>query len=75
MLRRLAIVIPRIPLFLIVAVISREVKETDEELVRIAMKNAGRHYYNISVRTRSFNRELRARMPRAGYRKITGGGT
>ena len=63
--RRPAVIAPRIPLFLITSVVRREVKKAGEELVRIVVKKVGRHYYNVSVRTRSVNRELRSYVPQA----------
>ena len=65
----------KIPLFRISAIVKKEVKKASEELVRIMVMNAGRHYNNISVRTRSISRELRAKVPRAGYRESTGAGS
>ncbi len=70
--RRAAVVSPKVPLFLIPAIIKNEVKKAGENLVRIVVKKAGRHYYNVSVRTRSISRELRAKVPRAGYRESIG---
>jgi hypothetical protein len=70
--RRAAAVSTKVPLFLIPAIIKKEVKKAGEELVRIVVKKVGRHYYNVSVRTRSISRELRAKVPRAGYRESTG---
>jgi hypothetical protein len=62
--RRPAVVTPGIPLFLIASVVSREVKQAGEELVRIVVKKVKGHYYDISVRTRSVYRVLRPEMPR-----------
>jgi hypothetical protein len=73
--RRAAIMTQKIPLFRISAIVKKEVKKASEELVRIMVMNAGRHYNNISVRTRSISRELRAKVPRAGYRESTGAGS
>ena len=70
--RRAAVMTPKVPLFLISAIIKKEVKKAGEELVRIVVKKAGRHYYNDSVRTRSINRELRAKVPQAGQREDCG---
>ena len=56
--RRLAIIVPRISLFLITTIAGREVKK------------AKGHYYNVSIRTRSVNRELRSSVPRAGIPDI-----
>jgi len=64
--RRPAQVLPGIPLFLIPPVIRREIRHAGEELERIVVKKSGRHYYNISIRSRSVNRELRAEVVRAG---------
>jgi hypothetical protein len=55
-----------VPLFLIPLVIRQEIKKAGEELERIVVKKSGRHYYNISIRSRSINRELRAGVVRAG---------
>ena len=68
--RRLAIIVPRISLFLITTIAGREVKKAGEELMRIVVKKAKGHYYNVSIRTRSVNRELRASVPRAGIPDI-----
>ncbi|OPX65168.1 MAG: hypothetical protein A4E34_02452 [Methanoregula sp. PtaU1.Bin006] len=65
--RRPAVLTPKVPLFLIPSIIQKEVKRAGEELVRIVVKKAGRHYYNVSVRTRSICRELRMKVPQAGY--------
>jgi hypothetical protein len=58
--RRPAIVIPKIPLFLIASVVSREVKEAGEELVRLVVKKVKGHYYDISVRTRKIIHPLQS---------------
>jgi hypothetical protein len=63
--RRPAIVMPKIPLFLIASMVSREVKEAGEELVRIVVKKVKGHYYDISVRTRKLCRALRAEVPKS----------
>jgi hypothetical protein len=63
--RRPAIVMPKIPLFLIASMVSREVKEAGEELVRIVVRKVKGHYYDIIVRTRSVCRALRPEIPRA----------
>ena len=67
---RPAIIMPRILLFLITSMVSREVKKAGEELMRIVVKKAKGHYYNVSIRTRSVNRELRSSVPRAGIPDI-----
>jgi hypothetical protein len=58
-------VTPRIPLFLIGAVVSKELKKAGEELVRMVVKKMKGHYYDISVRTRTVCRALRPVLPRA----------
>jgi hypothetical protein len=63
--RRPAVITPRIPLFLIASVVSREVKNAGEELVRIVVKKVKGHYFDISVRTRSVYRVLRPAVPQA----------
>lgn len=63
--RRPAGIIRKIPLFLIASVIGKEVKRAGEELVRIIVKKAKGHCYDISVRTRSVERLLRPAVPRA----------
>ena len=70
--RRAAVQTPKVPLFLVAAIVKKEVKKAGEELVRIVVKKTGRHYYNVSVRTRSINRELRARVPQASRREDCG---
>jgi hypothetical protein len=63
--RRPAIVMTKIPLFLIAASVSLQVKKVGEELVRIVVKKVKGHYYDISIRTRSVCRALRAEVPKA----------
>ncbi len=63
--RRPAIVIPKIPLFLIGATIKREVKRAGEELVRIVVRRVKGHYYDISVHTQGITHPLQS-VPRAG---------
>ena len=70
MTRRPAIIVPRISLFLITTIAGREVKKAGEELMRIVVKKAKGHYYNVSIRTRSVNRELRSPVPHAGIPDI-----
>jgi hypothetical protein len=62
--RRPAIVIPKIPLFLIASVVNREVKEVGEKLVRIVVKKVKGHYYDISVRTQAICHPLQT-VPKA----------
>lgn len=64
--RRPAQVRTDVPLFLISSVIRQEIQKAGEELERIVVKKLGRHFYNISIRTRSVNRELRAEAVWAG---------
>lgn len=64
--RRPAEVLENVPLFLIPAAIKKKIKTTGEELVRVVVKKAGRHFYNISIHSRSVNRELRAEAVWAG---------
>jgi len=64
--RRPALVRADVPLFLIPPVIREEIQKAGEELERIVVKKSGRHFYNISIRTRSVNRELRAEIVWAG---------
>lgn len=47
-----------IPLFLIGVTIHREILSKGEELVRIVVRKAGRHYYNIAIHTGSIGRKL-----------------
>lgn len=64
--RRAALVLPNIPLFVIPSTLKDEICRVGEELERIVIKKTGRHFYHISIRTRSVNRELRAGVRRAG---------
>jgi hypothetical protein len=61
--RRPDVIAPRIPLFLIASVVSREVKKAGEELMRIVVKKVKGHYYDIRVRTRSVRRALLPEIP------------
>lgn len=63
--RRPAEVTPRIPLYLIGPVVTGQVRKAGEELVRIVVQLVKGHYYNISVRTRTICRALRAKVPKA----------
>lgn len=58
--RRAAIVTPNIPLFMIPPVIRESVMNAGEELERIVVRKSNRHFYTVSVRTRSIKRELRS---------------
>lgn len=62
--RRAAIVHPNVPLFLIPPVIHEAVTNAGEELERIVVRKSNRHFYTVSVRTRSIKRELRPCRPR-----------
>lgn len=64
--RRPAEILKEVPLYLIPPMIREEIKKAGEELVRIVVKKSSRHFYNISVHTRSLKRELRAGVMRAG---------
>nr|WP_319375819.1 hypothetical protein [uncultured Methanoregula sp.] len=69
MSRRPAHVVFDLPLSLVPPEIRSEIAYAVEELERIAEKKSRRHYYNISLRSRSVNRELRAEAVRAGERR------
>lgn len=49
-----------IPLFLIHVVIRLEVREAGGDLERIVVQKSGRHFYNVSIRTRPVRRERRS---------------
>jgi hypothetical protein len=53
-------VLAQIPLFLIGATIHREIRSCGEELLRIVVRKAGRHYYDIAIYTGSIRRVIRA---------------
>jgi hypothetical protein len=72
--RRPALVKPDIPLFFISSVIRQEIKKAGEELERIVVKKAGRHFYNLAIHTRSVSRELRAGVMRVGVPECGGAG-
>lgn len=61
--RRAAIVHPNVPLFTIPPVIREAVMNAGEELERIVVRKSNRHFYTVSVRTRSIKRELRSSGP------------
>ncbi len=71
--RRPARVRPDVPLFLIPPVIKKEIGRAGEELVRIVVRKTSLHYYNVSIHTRSVNRELQAELARAGKPGRSGG--
>lgn len=58
--RRPADVLEKVPLFLIPSQIKKAIGKAGEELHHVVVKKAGRHFYNISVHSRSVKRELRA---------------
>jgi hypothetical protein len=64
--RRPAEVLEKVPLFLIPAAIKKKIKTTGEELVRVVVKKASRHFYNISIHSWSVSRELWAEAVWAG---------
>jgi hypothetical protein len=61
MTKRLSLTETGVPLYLVGQVVSRLVRERGEKVYRISVKRTHRHHYNVSVRTRSLSRELRAR--------------
>ncbi len=63
--RRPAEIIRKIPLFLIDTVMKRALKKAGEELVRVVVKLAKGHYYDMFIHTRSVCRALRAPVQRA----------
>jgi len=54
-----------IPLYLIPTVIARQIKLHGGVVHRISVKRTCRHHYNITVRTKSLNREFKIRNERA----------
>ena len=58
--RRPAVVTPKIPLFLILPVLRKELKRAGEELVRIVVRKVKGHYYDISVHTRGIEHPLQS---------------
>jgi hypothetical protein len=61
--RRQTTVERQVPLFLVPHMIMKRIKQHEEAMERIIVRKAGRHYYNISIRTKPVKRELR-REPR-----------
>jgi hypothetical protein len=59
--KRLSLRETGVPLYLVGQVVSRLVRERGEKVYRISVKRTHWHHYNVSVRTRSPPRELRAR--------------
>jgi hypothetical protein len=58
--RRPPVVMPRIPLFLIIPVLKKELKRAGEELVRIVVRRVKGNSYDISVHTQGIEHPLRA---------------
>jgi hypothetical protein len=59
--KRLSITETEVPLYLLPQAVARLVREKGEKVYRISVKRTHWHHYNVSVRTRSPPRELRAR--------------
>lgn len=57
--RRPATIERDIPLFLIPHIVMRGIRTHGEELERVIVRKTRRHYYNVSIRTRSIKRELK----------------
>ena len=60
-----------IPLFLVPHVIARQIKEQGDEVFRISVKRTHWHHYNVTVRTKPQNRELRVREDRTPSPEVT----
>lgn len=58
--RRPAEVQPDVPLFLVAHVIQQRIRTHGEELERVMVNRAHRHFYTVSVRTRPIRREYQA---------------
>jgi hypothetical protein len=54
-----------IPLYLIPTAIAHQIKLQGGAVYRISVKRICRHHYNITVRTKSLNREFKIRNDRA----------
>jgi hypothetical protein len=54
-----------IPLYLIPTVIARQIRLQGGAVYRISVKRTCKHHYNITVRTKSLNREFKIRNERA----------
>ena len=54
-----------IPLYLIPTAIARQIKLHGEVVHRISVKRTCKHHYNITVRTKTLNREFKIRNDRA----------
>ena len=64
--RRAAHVQPNVPLFLVPHMIHKGIQKFGVEVERIIVRKVGRHYYNISIHSRSIKRELQKAPPRTG---------
>jgi hypothetical protein len=49
-----------IPLFIVPHMIMKRIRRHGEKLERVIVRKSGSHYYNISIRTRSVKRDLKA---------------
>jgi len=49
-----------IPLYLIAGIVKRGVSTYGEGLERVIVRKTGRHFYNVSIRTRRIRKELRS---------------
>jgi hypothetical protein len=58
-----------IPLYLVPAVVKREVSTHGEELDWVFVRKSGSHFYNIRIRTKPVRRELRSAWARPGMRE------
>jgi hypothetical protein len=63
--RRPPVVMPRIPLFLILPALKKELKRAGEELVRIVVRRVKGNSYDISVHTQGIEHPLQS-VPRIG---------
>jgi hypothetical protein len=59
--RRQTTVEREVPLFLVPHMIMKRIKQHEEAMERIIVRKVGRHYYNISIRTKPVKRELMER--------------
>jgi len=59
--RRQTTVERQVPLFLVPHMVMKRIKQHEEAMERIIVRKAGRHFYNISIRTKPVKRELKAR--------------
>jgi hypothetical protein len=61
MTRRAATVQRDIPLYLPAHIVQREVRINSRELERVIVRKTRSHFYNVSVRTRPINCELKGK--------------